>query len=516
MTVELSEVERRRVSYQARFDASKKARERNVMGQFATPQPLAREIAKVVADAWGSPGDRIRFLEPALGTGSFYSALLETLPQSMWESATGIELDSDLADSARRIWEGYPMTIITGDFTKISPSMLEGRLPNLLVTNPPYVRHHHIDSRDKARISRLIYEELGLKVSQLSGLYLYFILLADRWLEEGGMGAWLVPSEFMDVAYGSSLRQYLTRNVTLLRIHRFNPQKVQFEDALVTSAVVIFRKGKPERSHEVQITYDGSLVSPMKSQSITNEVLASLSKWTEVTFGEAAEERQGIVTLSDFFEIKRGLATGDNEFFIISKEIADKKGIPRKFLRPILPSPRNVKGDIIECLPDGTPKLSPPLMLLDCNEPEEIIRREYSSLWSYLEYGKKRGAHQRYLTKNRNIWYQQEQRAPAPFLCSYVGRQLRDRAPFRFFWNRSSATATNSYLMMYPKGELAEVLRADDAFHETVLRCLQGIDSTEVSMAGRIYGGGMQKLEPSELGSVAATGLAATIRKKAA
>ena len=514
MTIELSEIERRRVSFQARFDASKKARDRNVMGQFATPRQLAREIAKVVAEAWGSRGDRIRFLEPALGTGSFYSALLEAFSQPSWESATGIEIDPDLADSARKIWEGYPIDIITGDFTKLDPSILGGRLPNLVVTNPPYVRHHHIRSEGKTRIAGLIHERMGLKVSQLSGLYSYFILLADRWLEEGGIGAWLVPSEFMDVAYGSTLRQYLTRNVTLLRIHRFNPQKVQFEDALVTSAVVIFKKSAPLRNHKIQISYDGSLISPMKTQLISNETLASMPRWTEITFGGAIEERHGLATLSDFFEIKRGLATGDNDFFIVEKKTAEQKGIPVKFLKPILPSPRNIKADVIEGMPDGTPRTVPSLVLLDCNEPEEVVRKEYPDLWTYLEQGKKRGVHEKYLTKNRKLWYQQEHRPPAPFLCSYVGRQLRDRAPFRFFWNKSSATATNSFLMMYPKGRLTDILKADYAIHERVLRSLQEIDSMEVSMAGRIYGGGMQKLEPSELGSVLGMRLAEAINAR--
>lgn len=512
MTVELSDTERRRISYQARFDASKKAHERNVVGQFATPQALARDIAKVVAEAWESHGGRIRFLEPALGTGAFYSALLETIQQSKWESATGVEIDPTLADSAKRIWKGYPLDIITADFTSLEPTKPRSRLANLIVTNPPYVRHHHMSGESKARIAGLIRDRLGLTVSQLSGLYSHFILLSDAWLEEGGIGAWLVPSEFMDVAYGKALRQYLTRNVTLLRIHRFNPNKVQFEDALVTSAILIFKKNKPQKNHKVQVSYDGSFISPTKVHMIENDVLASLSKWTEVTFGgEGVVERHGLTTLSDFFEIKRGLATGDNDFFILTKEMADKRGIPREFLRPILPSPRNLMGDVIESHPDGTPKTNPSLMLLDCSEPEEAVKREYSGLWTYLEYGKKRGSHKRYLTSNRKVWYQQEQRTPAPFLCSYVGRQLRNRAPFRFFWNKSNAIATNAYLLMYPKGKLADTLKVDFAFHETALRCLQGIDSTEISMAGRIYGGGMQKLEPSELGSVAGTRLAAAI-----
>ena len=65
----------------------------------------------------------------------------------------------------------------------------------------------------------------------------------------GGLAVWLIPSEFMDVNYGSALRRYLTERVTLLHIHRFCPTDVQFTDALVSSAIVVFRKAPPPPGH---------------------------------------------------------------------------------------------------------------------------------------------------------------------------------------------------------------------------------------------------------------------------
>jgi hypothetical protein len=38
------------------------------------------------------------------------------------------------------------------------------------------------------------------------------------------------------------VKEYLLKRVTLLRIHRFDPNDVQFADALVSSAVVFLRK----------------------------------------------------------------------------------------------------------------------------------------------------------------------------------------------------------------------------------------------------------------------------------
>jgi hypothetical protein len=49
----------------------------------------------------------------------------------------------------------------------------------------------------------------------------------------------------MDVNYGRVLKRYLTERVTLRRIHRFDASDVQFDDALVTSAVVVFENTPP-------------------------------------------------------------------------------------------------------------------------------------------------------------------------------------------------------------------------------------------------------------------------------
>jgi len=42
------------------------------------------------------------------------------------------------------------------------------------------------------------------------------------------------------------------------------------------------------------------------------------------------------VALGDIFSIKRGIATGDNGFFIVSEQQARELGFSCQFLRPIL------------------------------------------------------------------------------------------------------------------------------------------------------------------------------------
>ena len=114
------------------------------------------------------------------------------------------------------------------------------------------------------------------------------------------------------------------------------------------------------------------------------------------------------------------------------------------FLKPILPGSRHLKGDVIEADADGYPKLERPLVVIDCDLPEDSLRDHYPDFWSYLQEGRRQGIDSGYLASRRSPWYSQERRAPAPFLCTYMGRQGADGNPFRFFRNHSARSPPTS------------------------------------------------------------------------
>jgi hypothetical protein len=497
MSRTIDKLEEERVQLQAQLDSHKTKQERNRLGQFATPPALAQDIL-TYAKTLLPTGERIRFIDPAIGTGAFYSALLKVIPGDQIEEALGFEVDPHYGQPAAQLWAGTKLTLKLADFTKQDPAASF----NLLICNPPYVRHHHLTNSNKESLQSRTLKASGAKIGGLAGLYCHFLGLSHPWLDEGAVSGWLIPSEFMDVNYGREVKRYLLERVTLLRIHRFDPDDVQFADALVSSAVVWFRNEAPPSDNSVTFTFGGTLAEPKLTKTVSAQALAHERKWTRFPESEV-RPRSDTPTIADFFKITRGLATGHNRYFILSAEELAERQLPRECFKPILPSPRYLPGDEIESDRSGDPVLERRLFLLDPEYTEKEIKARFPSLWSYLEEGKSQGLHERYLCSHRSVWYAQENRPAAPIVCTYLGRKDTKRGrPFRFILNHSRATVANVYLAMYPKPALSHVLALDPSLIRRVWEVLNRITPDKILAEGRVYGGGLHKLEPKELANV--------------
>jgi hypothetical protein len=390
---------------------------------------------------------------------------------------------------------------------------------------------------EKQRLKKNVEQVTDMKLSELAGLYCYFLGISHSWMAENGIAGWLIPAEFMYVNYGQQIKKYLLTKVTLLRIHRFDPEDIQFNDALVTSAVVWFRKTPPSATHSVEFTYGGTLTNPKISNILPVDKLRDVDKWAKfpavvetienITKNNVkalpvrktqkdtliSEDHQGDLTLSSLFDIKRGLATGANEFFIITQEQIARHQLPAEVLIPILPGPRYLEGDEIKADAEGNPLLEKKLFLLGCNLSEGEIQMKYPSLWEYLQSGIKDGVNKRYLCSHRTPWYSQENRPAPVFLCTYMGRQRnKEGNPFRFILNHSKATAANVYLLLYPGPSLQRILKERPDLIQLVWQGLRNISSEMLMNEGRVYGGGLHKVEPKELSNVSARSIIAALQ----
>ena len=84
----------------------------------------------------------------------------------------------------------------------------------------------------------------------------------------------------------------------------------------------------------------------------------------------------------------------------------------------------------------------------------------------------------------------------------WLGSDTKSGRPFRFILNRSKATVANVYLAMYPTPLLAGALADDSELIRRVWEVLNRITPESLLGEGRVYGGGLHKLEPKEPANV--------------
>lgn len=370
---------------------------------FVTPPEYARDMAKCALDAFGNDSRKIDFGDSAVGTGALFLALKNLLYETneakntKYEisSAIGIDIDEKMAKEASFRYGKRGLAIIYGD--SISPDINLGSQRNLMLVNPPYNRQEHIPKKYRLQARQLAKEQTGINIMGDAGLYVYHLLIMDKWLSKDGVAVWLLPSFFLQSKYGEAVRQYLLNKVQLIRLHIYNDKKLQFENFYISTTIVIFKKEIPEESVGIIVSYGESMVKPSFNAMVDRKsFLETSGNWRKIV--NRTNENQDLnncdskqIKFEDLFDIKRGLATGANSFFVMKRIEAEKRGIPDFALKPLLPKARYLNSLIINSQDDGYPDVEPQLVLIDCNLDEEIIRKKYPDFFNYLQVAKEKG-----------------------------------------------------------------------------------------------------------------------------
>lgn len=483
----MTDTERKRQLLQTTLDSNKNPRERNKLGQFSTPYHLARQICEYMIALTGNKIES--FLEPSIGTGVFYSALSEIADI---RRAVGYEIDSYYFNPTKELWHNYGIELINQDFLEVNPN----EKFSLIIANPPYSRHHHISPDTKTKLSERLKKLYNVNLSGLAGMHIYFAMLSTQWLNDGGYSCWLIPTEFLTVNYGIEFKKFLLNHVDLISIHSYDNSDVQFNDALVSSTILVFRKSK-NKSRYVTFSWGADINKPYQTVKINKSELNPNDKWNKEFLLHKNKYHDSNITIGSFFNIKRGVATGDNSFFIINNDIRLKYDIPKTVLTPLIPPPRKLRTTIYteeDLSSDG-------LYLITCHESLDVIKEKYEGLYNYIEKGLRDGVNLRANCKNRNPWYGLEKRTTPPILVSYMGRNNNGlNLPIKFILNQTNVIATNSYLCLYIKDEYKYNL--NDETYKAIWNTLTSIPKEVLIAHGRMYGGGLLKWEPKELASI--------------
>ena len=192
-------------------------------------------------------------------------------------------------------------------------------------------------------------------------------------------------------------------------------------------------------------------------------------------------------TLADFARVMRGIATGANEFFFLTREKAKEAGIPDDFLLPAVGRTRDAEGLHLtkETLKKLEEKGRPTLLFFPNASRWEDMPE---SVKNYIREGEKLGLAKRALISTRQPWYKMEVREVPIFLFAYLGRRNA-----RFIKNEAGIVPLTGFLCIYPRSN-------DKEYTEKLWAVLQHPDTiANLKLVGKSYGSGAIKVEPRSL-----------------
>jgi hypothetical protein len=183
----------------------------------------------------------------------------------------------------------------------------------------------------------------------------------------------------------------------------------------------------------------------------------------------------------------RGIATGDNDFFFMTAEQAERRGIPERFLVGAVGRMRDVQTEPFTREDWRALDVSgrPTRLLAIGAEPLDALPE---SLQTYLEQGVASGVSTSTLIATRRPWYRMEQREPPAFFFAYLGRR-----EVRFIRNEAKVVPLTCLLCIYPHARDAESInRLWKVLSDP--RTLKNL-----GLVGKSYGDGALKVEPRSL-----------------
>ena len=454
-------------------------------GQFWTPDWVAEAMVAYVAQN----ADLI--FDPGVGKGAFYSALEKVAPKKKF---FGTDIDPEIIEEARKEGVfGKNVELEIRDFILDPPR----KFFKAIVANPPYIRHHRLSQEQKNHFRKISVMNLGDTLDGRAGFHIYFLIQALSLLDKDGRLAFIMPADTCEGVFSKKLWNWISRKFRIDAVITFEHKATPFP-GVDTNAVVFLISNKKSRE---KLKWVRCLTSQNKElfEFLKNDLAGKDHKNLDIYDRDLSEalatglsraprsDHDFEYTLADFARVMRGIATGANEFFFLTREKAKEVGIPDTFLLPAVGRTRDAEGahftkaSLIKLESKGRPTL---LFFPNSSRWEDMPE----SVKKYIHDGEKLGLPKRALISTRQPWYKMEVREVPIFLFAYLGRRNA-----RFIKNEAGIIPLTGFLCIYPRSD-------DEKYVEKLWEILQHPDTlSNLKLVGKSYGSGAIKVEPRSL-----------------
>jgi len=312
-------------------------------------------------------------------------------------------------------------------------------------------------------------------------------------LETNGRLAYIVPADICEGVFAKTLWTWVIGNYCLEYIITFDPEATPFPNVDINAVVILLKKTIPTTETVNCIKCHKSDVSDLSTLLVSKQLKSSntisIRTRDRCELLDMGLTRPKMVTttkhrLGDFAKTMRGVATGCNEFFFLTKSKIDELGLPEHHIKRAIGRTRDVSDERIteDTLQELDNKNRPTYLLSIGNIAADDLDFATNK---YVTFGEQQKVNERALIKTRKPWYKMEVRVPPPILFAYLGRRN-----IRFIYNELQVIPLTSFICIYPHSE-------DASYWGRLWKALNDPLTLEnLVYIGKSYGSGAIKVEP--------------------
>lgn len=319
--------------------------------------------------------------------------------------------------------------------------------------------HGNTKKPDAASIDLLIVDARDFDILKLNDGFLTAIeAIAPR-----GRAVLVTNQDFLDSEHTQSLRHAITDRFSVTHIHVGSDAS--------DPAVIWIGNAPPSIKQAVVLSRGGLPTGPKHLIDLPINAVRNTEHWSEIVPGDAIEDATSPDLLGSFFDVRRGVATGNDDFFILPATEIERLGLEGGAFRPVLPDPSMIDDEIIEGRPGGFPDTDERLMILQLS-PQIDVASEFPNVDAHLQRGLESGV------GTQPGWYALEQPPVPPIVCA-----AREGQPCCFFLNRSKAIATDRYVALYPKAAVAAAIETNASLTAQIWGAItKAVDNSDVDV----------------------------------
>jgi adenine-specific DNA-methyltransferase len=469
------------------YTASVPESHRKNFGQFFTPVSVAEFMAKWIM---ANPLCRT-ILDPATGLGVFFRTINKINVKNSYKFV-GYDIDPTILGEAKSL---LPDSSCTDIELKLKDYLFNDwhNKYDGIICNPPYFKFQ--DYKNRAISLREFQTRLGMNLSGFTNIYTMFLLKAVSQLTFKGRAAFLVPFEFLNADYGTTIKKHLLESKTLRYVILFNSKENVFNNALTTSCILLMANDDESETITFIDAHNADNLKNIFEQiaSYPHEIPVGTKirysdidpdlKWRVYYQKQNGGKFKNLVTLSAYGKVVRGIATGDNDYFTFDVKKQKEFSINDKFLLPCLTKAVHANTNFFTRNDFDKLRLKGSrVFLFNASDLTDKAVKQY------VELGEKLEVNERYLTKHRTPWHIIENRPPAPILVTVF-----NRAGLRFVRNEAGVRNLTCFHAIYLN--LFGSVKVD----LLMAYFLSDVSKEILNDNRREYGGGLNKFEPNDL-----------------